>query len=79
VRGHLLICEADPETVRRRLEARRGDASDADWVTYQRLAGEWEALGEATRRKYHAIDTGGAPEEAVARALAVLTHIGLWG
>src|SRR5262249_22791528 len=37
-----LLCQADPELVRRRLQARRGDASDADWSIYQKAAERWQ-------------------------------------
>jgi aminoglycoside phosphotransferase family enzyme/predicted kinase len=42
VPGVLLLCQADPETARARLQARRDDVSDADWSIYQRLAEGWQ-------------------------------------
>lgn len=45
-----LKCEAKPETVRTRLDARKNDVSDADWQIYQRLAATWQpASPEASR------------------------------
>ena len=34
----ILLCRAEPETVRRRLEQRKGDVSDADWSIYLQIA-----------------------------------------
>lgn len=38
----LLVCEARPEVVRERLASRTGDASDAGWDIYHRVAEGWE-------------------------------------
>ena len=37
-----------------------------------------EGPSEATRRHYHALDTGGTPEESLASALGALAELGLW-
>jgi aminoglycoside phosphotransferase family enzyme/predicted kinase len=37
----LLICNTPPDEVRRRLAARRGDPSDADWAIYLQAAQAW--------------------------------------
>lgn len=75
-RGLVLLCEATPEEVRRRLEARAAvpgaDPSDADWQTYQALAARWEDPSPATAPAVHRIDTSGTPEASRAQALAVL-------
>jgi uncharacterized protein len=68
----LLICQADPATVRARLAARRGDASDAGWDVHQHLAAAWEEPGEATRRVYHPISGDGEPDQVLERAMDVL-------
>jgi aminoglycoside phosphotransferase family enzyme/predicted kinase len=73
----LLLCKATPETVRKRLEARHGDASDADWAVYQRAAASWEEMTPDTRRLSHAVSTEGTPEAAQARALEALRQLGL--
>lgn len=53
----LLLCEAEPEIVRQRLDMRRGDASDADWTIYQQAAASWEPLGAQATRLSHRIET----------------------
>jgi aminoglycoside phosphotransferase family enzyme/predicted kinase len=73
----MLLCRAEPETVRRRLEQRRGDASDADWSIYLQLAANWQEPDAFTRRYCHIISTEGDLEESLARALEVLRRLGL--
>jgi len=68
----MLLCAAEPETVRRRLEQRRSDASDADWSVYLQAAKKFEPLGPLTRRYCHTISTEGSTEQAARRALEVL-------
>ncbi|HEY8506693.1 MAG TPA: AAA family ATPase, partial [Gemmataceae bacterium] len=74
-----LVCEAPPAEVRRRLEARAGDASDADWEIYQRLAPGWEEPGPETAPFARRIDASGDSREVEERALAVLRGEGLAG
>jgi aminoglycoside phosphotransferase family enzyme/predicted kinase len=50
-------CQADTDVLHKRLTARQGDVSDADWNTYQKLEATWEPLSEAIRRVAFAIDT----------------------
>ncbi len=38
-----LVCQAEPDPIRQRLAQRRGDASDADWSVYSRMAVQWES------------------------------------
>jgi aminoglycoside phosphotransferase family enzyme/predicted kinase len=73
----ILICRADPATIRTRLSHRRGDASDADWSVYQRLAERWESATEETAALLREIDTKGAQVEAIAHAAGVLRGDGL--
>jgi aminoglycoside phosphotransferase family enzyme/predicted kinase len=73
----VLICEAGPETVKRRLLARRNDASDADWDVYQRATGNWEAAGPDVRRVLRTVSTEGDSEQALDQALGVLREVGL--
>ena len=75
----LLLCQADPEVVRRRLEQRRGDASDADWSIYVRKAERWEHPDESTRRSTEEIATDEGEHAALARALDVLAGADLLG
>jgi aminoglycoside phosphotransferase family enzyme/predicted kinase len=74
----LLLCRAEPETVRKRLEERRGDVSDADWSVYLHVAECWEEVGPATRRALREVSTEGSPAQSVSRALALLRELGLW-
>ncbi len=74
----LFVCQTRPETARRRLEARRADASDADWSVHQQLAARWEVYGPETQRAVHLIDAAGSPEQVLSRALAVLREDGLF-
>jgi aminoglycoside phosphotransferase family enzyme/predicted kinase len=78
VPGAMLLCRAEPDTVRRRLEQRRGDASDADWSIYLHLATSWEEVGAFTQQNCHVISTEGSPEEGASRAFEVLRQMGLY-
>jgi aminoglycoside phosphotransferase family enzyme/predicted kinase len=73
----LLLCQATPETVRQRLEKRRGDVSDADWSVYLLAAQNWEEISPATRRMLREVSTEGSPAQSLARALRVLWESGL--
>jgi aminoglycoside phosphotransferase family enzyme/predicted kinase len=74
----LLVCQAEPATVRTRLEQRHGDVSDADWSVCLQAAQSWEAIGPLTRRSLHTISTEGNAEQAVGRALEVLRRLNGW-
>lgn len=75
--GRILLCRADPQVVRRRLDHRRDDASDAGWATYREAARRWEDLGTSTRAATDEIDAGGAPEQTLEWAVAALRESGL--
>jgi aminoglycoside phosphotransferase family enzyme/predicted kinase len=75
--GVLLRCQAEPEVVRRRLETRQGDASDAGWPVYVRSGARWEPLGPATAPAARDITTGPGLEPAVTEALMALRERGL--
>jgi aminoglycoside phosphotransferase family enzyme/predicted kinase len=75
----LLLCRAKEETVRKRLQSRRGDASDANWDVHQRLAAQWEEIGEETRRSLREIDTEGNEREVLGKILAIFHGLGLTG
>lgn len=66
------VCQANPEVVRRRLECRRGDASDADWSIYQKASEGWEGIGAITRKVFRRIPTSGTKDQALSRALNLL-------
>jgi predicted kinase len=73
----LLLRQAPPEVVRRRLANRHGDVSDADWSVYQLAVQRWEEPGAATRSSIHAIDSDDSVEAMGSKALEVLRTLGL--
>jgi predicted kinase len=75
----ILICKADSETIRRRLETRTGDASDADWAVYLHASEHWEPLGLATLPLAVSITTGEHPDHAVTTAMTALRSRDLLG
>jgi aminoglycoside phosphotransferase family enzyme/predicted kinase len=75
----ILLCQAEPETVRQRLENRQGDPSDADWSVYLQLAAKWEGTGPLTGQALHALSTEGSLEQVLSRALEALRQSGLHG
>ena len=70
----LLFCEASPGVARSRLDARRDDASDADWSVYQQVARRWEEIAPDTRRQMAEIATDAGPEESLRDALTILRN-----
>jgi hypothetical protein len=74
-----LVCETDPSAVKRRLEARRGDASDADWAVYLAAAHRWENPGPSIARGTRPISTDESAAAAVEQACKVLLDCGLAG
>jgi predicted kinase len=77
VPGAILLCQASPETVSRRLQLRQRDASDADWSVYLRVAANWEEMGNLTGQFVQTLSTERPPEEALSQALDVLRQLGL--
>lgn len=75
----ILLCQAEPETTRKRLEKRQGDASDADWSVYRQLTASWEEVGTLAGQTLHRISTEGSPEQALTRAREALRQSGLHG
>jgi aminoglycoside phosphotransferase family enzyme/predicted kinase len=72
-----LVCQAEPATVKARLDARRDDASDADWPVYLAAARRWEDPGQQIARATHIIDSGESAAAAVEQAWNVLREAGL--
>lgn len=72
IRVLFLICQAHPEEVRARLEARRTDASDAGWSIYQQAAAHWDELSAATLRVTRVIETDHGTSAAVEAAMEAL-------
>jgi aminoglycoside phosphotransferase family enzyme/predicted kinase len=75
----ILHCTAPAGVVRRRLAARRADASDADWTVYREMARRFEPFGDATRDTVREIDTSGTKGAALRRGLAALRSLGVLG
>ncbi len=71
-----LECHVSPETARRRLAARQGDASDANWSIYLRLAERWQPAGAETRPLHRLVTNDGPIEQAVSQARKALAEIG---
>lgn len=65
----LLLAEAPRDVALQRLAARRGDASDADVGVYLGAEQTWEPPHASQARR---VDGGGAADEALAAALALL-------
>lgn len=71
------LCRTEPDVARARLDARRGDPSDADWAVYRLLAKAWEEPGPHTRPATVEVPTGGEREAALVIALRGLDeHLG---
>lgn len=77
VPGVVLLCRARPEIARGRLDARRGDASDADWSVYLRVAASWEEPGRGTSDRLAVVNCDGRPERSLDLALDALRDRGL--
>jgi aminoglycoside phosphotransferase family enzyme/predicted kinase len=73
----ILLCATSPETARKRLMKRVGDASDADWAVYQQAARTWEEFTPATERCVRTIEGDGTPPQMQAQALDALRAAGL--
>jgi aminoglycoside phosphotransferase family enzyme/predicted kinase len=74
-----ILCQANPEVARLRLDCRRDDASDADWGIYQKAAERWEAIGPITREVCHEVPAGETKDQALSRALEWLRESCLLG
>lgn len=67
-----LLCEADPDVIHRRLDERRGDASDADWNVYLTAAKQWEPSGPDAVRTTTVIDSGRSSDHSLEQAAGAL-------
>jgi predicted kinase len=70
-------CHADPAIIRKRLDARRNDASDADWRVYQSLQAAWQPLSDEVRRAAVEVNTSGDVAEGAQSVRARLVSEGL--
>ena len=76
--GLFLLRTADPAEVRRRLQRREVDASDADWSVYLNAVRAWEEPSPETRKTLRAIPMAETKGGALDNALAVLASEGVW-
>ncbi len=72
-----LECTAPADVVKRRLETRRNDPSDADWPVYQLVREQWERASELTGRFHSTIEAGECATPALDAACGELQARGL--
>jgi uncharacterized protein len=77
VPGLLLICQAQPEVIRLRLQNRRDDASDADWSVYEIAARNWKEISPETMRLVEYIQNDGNPDKTIDLACRALAARGI--
>lgn len=77
VRCVWIECTAPADVAHRRLDARHGDASDADWSVYQLVASQWDQPMQLTNRFHATVETGGMATSALYDAQVVLRQYGL--
>lgn len=70
-------CAASPEITKQRIEARHGDASDADWSVYQLVRSRWQPPSEMTARYHEQVDTTLSGDAAADEAIGILCRLGL--
>jgi hypothetical protein len=73
----ILSCDAPALIVRRRLDARTGDPSDADFRVYEHMRATWEPYAHQTAALVDHVDTSGTRAQALGEALARLRGAGL--
>ncbi len=72
-----LECTASPAITKQRLDARHGDASDADWSVHQLVRDRWQPASEFTQRFHAEIETGQSADEATSASRELLQRHGL--
>jgi aminoglycoside phosphotransferase family enzyme/predicted kinase len=77
VPGVFLLCRAEPDVVKGRLDARRGGVSDADWAVYREAARRWEEVGRPVQPFLREVPSGGSRGQTLRLALAVLRELRL--
>jgi aminoglycoside phosphotransferase family enzyme/predicted kinase len=75
--GLCFICQAEPEIIQNRLRQRTGDASDADWTTYQYASRAWESVILESSRQFVEINTGKSDASALEQVRTNLREAGL--
>jgi uncharacterized protein len=79
VHGLFLLCQAQPDVVRKRLASRRNDASDADWTVYLKAVETWEEPGPKSRMALQTVSTGESMQRAVSEAVDALRRWQIFG
>jgi aminoglycoside phosphotransferase family enzyme/predicted kinase len=69
-----LECVASPEITKQRIEARHGDASDADWSVYQLVRSRWQPPSEMTVRYHEQVDTTRSGDAAADESIRILSR-----
>jgi aminoglycoside phosphotransferase family enzyme/predicted kinase len=72
-----IVCKAEPEEARRRLNERQGDASDADWAVYRQAAQQWEEPSAVVRQVLWPVHTGGTSEQVLGNVRQRLRELAL--
>ncbi len=72
-----LECTASPEITKQRIEARKGDASDADWSVYQLVRSRWQTPSAMTARYHEQVNTTLSENAAVEEAIGILCRLRL--
>ena len=70
-------CVASSEITKQRIDARHGDASDADWSVYQLVRSRWQPPSEMTARYHAQVDTTLSGNAAADEAIGILCRLGL--
>jgi aminoglycoside phosphotransferase family enzyme/predicted kinase len=70
-------CVAEPEVIRRRLDERTGDASDADWNVYLDSVTKWEPESSRTFRETRLIESSQSVQVTTEAAANVLRRAAL--
>lgn len=73
----LVICRAEPEVIHERLDARSGDASDADWNVYLAAVEKWEPLSERALHSTFEVETSRSMDEPCGEIISALQNVGL--
>lgn len=77
VPAFFIHCHADEKVVKKRLAARRHDASDADWSVFQMLRSDEQPLSDEVRRAAFLLDTSGEVVQSLASIRGFLAKRGL--
>lgn len=72
-----LECTASDDVTKQRLDARTGDASDADWSVHKLIRDRWEPPSKMTQRFHFKVQTENSPTTSLIAAWKVLQQQGL--